>query len=381
MALVPEMLLARLAAEHGVDIAPVRVRPRFVRRFTRIRSTRRFRLFFNADRLINRFVDYPIALRRLRECDVFHVTDHSYAHLAHHLPATRTVVTCHDVESLQCVLEPALAPRSRPFRMMTARIAEGLRRAAFVGCDSEATRREVLRHRLTPADRTATIWNGIHPAYDSAADTEADAEAARLLGPPGEKIEILHVGSTIPRKRIDVLLRVFAAVRHEVPRARLVRVSGPFKPAQALIASELGLDGSIDVLPFVAPAVLAAIYRRAALVMIPSDLEGFGMPALEAMACGTPALVSDMEVTREVVGAAAEYAPIADIPAWAAAALSMLREREREPVRWNDRRHRLLTHAAQFSWSRYAAEYARLYRELAGRSPVRVQQSNRALVG
>ena len=369
MALVPEMLLARLEAEHVADIAPVRVRPRFVRRFTRIGSTRRSWFLFNADRLINRFVDYPLALRRIRAaCDVFHVTDHSYAHLVHHLPAARTVVTCHDVESLQCVLEPALAPRSRPFRMMTGRIADGLRRAALVGCASEATRREVLRHRLMPAERAITILNGIHPAYGPAADTEADAEAARLLGPSAGKIEILHVGSTIPRKRIDVLLRVFAAVRREVPLARLVRVSGPFKAAQAHIASELGLDGAIDVLPFVAPAVLAAIYRRVALVMIPSDLEGFGMPALEAMACGTPVLVSDMEVTREVGGAAAEYAPVADVPAWTAAALSMLRERERDPARRNERRHRLLTHASQFSWSRYAAEYARLYRELGGQA-------------
>jgi glycosyltransferase involved in cell wall biosynthesis len=370
MALVPEMLLARLAAEHAADITPMRVRPRFARRFTRIRSARRAWFLFNADRLLNRFIDYPLALRSVRgACDVFHVTDHSYAHLVHHLPAARTVVTCHDVESLQCVLEPALAPRSRPFRMMTRRIADGLRRAAVVACDSEATRREVLRHRLMPSERAPTILNGVDPAYGPAADTEADAEAARLLGPPtADAIEVLHVGSTIPRKRIDVLLRVFAAMRREVPRARLVRVSGPFSAAQARLVRELDFDGAIAVLPFVAPAVLAAIYRRAALVMIPSDLEGFGMPALEAMACGTPVLVSDMDVTREVGGAAAEYAPVADVPAWTAAALSMLRERECDPARWNGRRHGLLTHASKFSWSRYAAEYARLYRELAARS-------------
>jgi glycosyltransferase involved in cell wall biosynthesis len=366
MALVPEMLLARLAAEHANAIAPIRVRPRFVRRFMRIRSERRQRLFFNADRLLNRFIDYPIALARIRgACDVFHVTDHSYAHLVHHLPAERTVVTCHDVESLQCVLEPALAPRSLPFRMMTARIAGGLRRAAFVACDSEATRRQALRHGLMPPERAPTILNGVHPACGPAADIEADGEAARLLGPPAAgAIEILHVGSTIPRKRIDVLLRVFAALRREIPRARLVRVSGPFTAAQARIVRELDLGGAIAILPFVSPAVLAAIYRRAALVMIPSDLEGFGMPALEAMACGTPVLVSDMEVTREVGADAAEYAPVADVPAWTAAAITMLRERESDPARWNDRRHRLLEHASKYSWSRYAAEYARLYRRM-----------------
>ena len=63
--------------------------------------------FRNADRLLNRFVNYPRYLRQhASEFDVFHIVDHSYAQLVHELPAARTVVTCHDLDTFRCLLDP-----------------------------------------------------------------------------------------------------------------------------------------------------------------------------------------------------------------------------------------------------------------------------------
>jgi glycosyltransferase involved in cell wall biosynthesis len=174
----------------------------------------------------------------------------------------------------------------------------------------------------------------------------------------------LHVGSTIARKRIDVLLRTFAAVREVLPTVRLLRVGGPFTADQARLAHKLRVDHATVVLPFVNSEVLAAIYRRAAMVLIPSEREGFGLPLVEAMACGAPVIASDLAVLREVGGGAAEFATVGDVAAWTSLALGLIRERSDDPLRCAARRAEGLEHAANFSWSETARRYVELYRQV-----------------
>src|SRR5262249_37885404 len=154
----------------------------------------------------------------------------------------------------------------------------------------------------------------------------ADAEAARLLGPadPAAPPLLLHVGTNIPRKRVDVLLDVAAAVRRSLPGARLVKVGGALPPDLARRAESLGLAGGVVELPFLDWPTLAAVYRRASLVLLPSEAEGFGLPAAEALACGVPMLASDLPALREVGGDVPVYRPVGDVASWAAAALTLL---------------------------------------------------------
>lgn len=136
MDLVAAMLLEFLARDHRGRIEAHAIRPRFVRRFTRAGNFAS--PMFNADRFINRFIDYPIALRSVRDCfDLFHIIDHSYSHLVHELPAGRAVLTCHDLDTFRCVLDPARERRSEPFRAMVRRIMDGFRKAERVCCVSE----------------------------------------------------------------------------------------------------------------------------------------------------------------------------------------------------------------------------------------------------
>jgi glycosyltransferase involved in cell wall biosynthesis len=110
--------------------------------------------------------------------------------------------------------------------------------------------------------------------------------------------------------------------------------------------------------------VLAAIYRHATLVLQPSDAEGFGLPVIEAMACGTPVVASDLPVLREVGGDAAAYAPVADTGAWSHTVTSLLNDRVQDPEQWSLRRDAGLVHANEFTWSKFATRTADLYREL-----------------
>jgi glycosyltransferase involved in cell wall biosynthesis len=364
MDLVADMLLGHLQADYADVLKAARICPPMRRRFTRNSATNGSR--FNADRFLNRFWDYPRFLRRHQsDFDLFHVLDHSYGQLLHELPPERTVVTCHDLDTFQSLLNPGQEPRSVFFRKMMSRTLGGFCQAARVTCDSVATRDELLSHNLVAPERVVVIPNGVHPSCSPEAHLIADGEATRLLDhADAEFVDILHVGSTIPRKRIDVLLRIFAAVRKDLPATRLIRVGGPFTPEQLKLVNELGITGAVVVLPRLERKLLAAVYRRAAVLLQPSEHEGFGLPVVEAMACGTPVVASDLPVMREVGGSAALYCPVGDLSSWTATVIELLLDRKRKAQNWLERRNAGIGQASKFSWADYAKKMVLLYQEL-----------------
>src|SRR4249920_1021309 len=97
---------------------------------------------------------------------------------------------------------------------------------------------------------------------------------------PGCSIEILHVGSNAPRKRVDRVLQLTADLVRQDPRVRLVRVGGSLTDEQQRLARDLGVTDRITILPPLDDRHLASLYRRTALVVLPSDREGFGLPVV-----------------------------------------------------------------------------------------------------
>jgi glycosyltransferase involved in cell wall biosynthesis len=366
MDLVADMLLEHLRSEHRGRIEATLIRPAMRARVSRLPLLAGSGPAFTIDRFSNRLWDYPRVTRAAAAgFDLFHVVDHSYAQLVHTLPAERTLVTCHDLDTFRSILEPDREPRSTLFRMMTRRIFTGLCKAGHIACDTEATRDALVAQARVDVLRTSVVLNGPHPSCSPTAEPAADVEAARLLGPAGRTTDLLHVGSTIARKRVDVLLQVVAALRRQRPDIRLVRVGGPFTAEQRRLVRELGIEEAIVVLPFLDRSTLAAVYRRTALVLLPSEREGFGLPVLEALACGTPIIASDIDALREVGGTAVEYCDPEDLEAWTSAVVRRLTERREDPEGWRRRRMAGIERAASFSWSRYTAEVVTLYERLA----------------
>lgn len=364
MDLIGDMLARYLGTNCGGKLHAEQLRPPLRYRFSKTPLLGRGRFLWNVDRLVNRFADYPNWLRtRTSGYDVFHLVDHSYSQLIHSLPANRTVVTCHDLDTFRCLLEPEHDNQPRWFRELSRHILGGFQKAAYVITVSAATRRELLRHDLFPPERISVIPNGVHPSCSPQPNPEADEEVRKLLGDLTETRLLLSVGNTLPRKRVDVLLRVFGAVRHEFPKVHLVRV-GDLTAEHRQLARELGLLGAIIVLPFLERETLAAIYRRSTLLLHTADAEGFGLPLIEAMACGCPVLASDIPVLREVGGSAASYCPVGDTIAWKDKILRMLAENAEQPSVWNIRRQLALEHAARFSWAENARETAMIYQKV-----------------
>ena len=370
---VAAMLHRELAGRYGSRFAPTLACPAYAARASRAPGIGRTRLAANLDRFVNRFWDYPRHLAPMAGAfDLFHIIDHSYAQLAHALPAERTIVTCHDLDAFRSIVEPEREPRSRPFRWATRRILTGLQRAACVTFDTAATRKEMIARGLVREENTVVAPPGVDDIFRAQPDGAAAAEAERLApggdsaGSPGSpgSVDVVHVGSTIPRKRIDVLLRVCGALRHTPPSLRLLRVGGPLTADQVSIAHAAGIADRVVNIGYVSDATLAALYRRAAVVLQTSEREGFGLPVVEAIAAGTPVVASGIEALREVGGDAVEYCGVADLDAWTRTVDALLRERYSDASRWNARRDRGRARAEAFTWSAFADRVVAVYDSL-----------------
>lgn len=379
MDLIADMLMDKLPAVGGDALEPSRLCPPMIPRWSRLALIGRSARLRLADRLTGRLWDYPRWLaRRAPDFDLFHIVDHSYAHLVRVLPAHRTIVTCHDIDAVRAAL-PGGA-RLGPARLLASRILDGLGRAAHVCCVSRATKDDLVATGGVDPQRVSVVYEGAHPSCSPAPAPEWDREIAGRINcipnaaaPLGARlahvdahIDVLHVGSAIPRKRIDVLIEILAGLRRTIGSVRLIRVGGSLTPVQRAMASRLNVADSILELPYLERPALAALYRHASLVLLPSEREGFGLPVIEAMACGTPVVASDIPALREVGGAAAIYCPPGRAPDWVETVAALLHERSAAPASWVKRREAALAQAARFDWWTYAQEMAQHYSQVAG---------------
>ena len=358
MDLCGDMLLDHLPQDGPLAVDAGRLCPPFRRLATRLPVVGRRRAALNADRLLNRFILFPrFAGQAVRRFDLFHVADHTYAQLVHALPAARTGVYCHDVDAFRCLFDTVANPRPRWFRAMSQRILTGLRKAAVVFHSTVAVGEEIRRAGLIDPDRLVLAPYGVSPEFTPG--TTQPAVELPWLAELGGRPWVLHVGTCNKRKRIDVLLDVVAAVRQTVPDLRLVKVGGEWTADHRERIARLGLAGAITHVCGLTRVELAEVYRRAPVVLVPSGAEGFGLPVIEALACGAAVVASDIPALREAGGPAAAYAPVGDVGAWSDLVAKLLADPASAPSRC-DR----LAWAGRFTWTAHAEIIARTYHRL-----------------
>ncbi|HET7541840.1 MAG TPA: glycosyltransferase [Polyangiaceae bacterium] len=359
MDLVADQLLSRLSTDHTSILEAVRIRAPFRQRVARVPGLGARRQAFNADRLLNRLYDYPRYLaRHASTFDCFHICDHSYAHVVHRLPGARTGVFCHDLDTFRSILEPQREPRPRWFREMARHILSGMQRAAVVFHSTSAVRAQIERAGLIDSARLVQARYGISASFQ-ADSIELSATVRALLERLNGSPFLLHVGSCIPRKRVDVLLEVFAGVRGLRPELKLLQIGGEWSAAQRALIDRHRLQRAVVQVPRLSQEEIAQLYQRAALVLMPSEAEGFGLPVIEALACGAIVVASDIPVFREVGGPAVVFCPLADIQDWVTEVHALLGNAKNAPER-ADR----LSWAGQYSWDVHARVIASAYGRL-----------------
>jgi glycosyltransferase involved in cell wall biosynthesis len=294
----------------------------------------------------------PLLLRRLR-VDVLHSPHH-------HTPVAalgvQRVVTFQDVTFL---LLPDRYPLTRRLYMEAVTRASA-RVADAVITPSQVVRRQVVQRLGVPAERVVVIPLAPGPQFAPAGE-DAMAAVRAKYELPGRYI--LSVGSLEPGKNRARLIQAYAEVGATEAGCPLViagqpgwKYSGDLQLVQAL-----GLEGRVRFLGYVPDDDLPALYSGATLLAFPSLYEGFGLPVLEAMACGTPVVTSNVSGTAEAAGDAALLVDPRDAQALAEAMAWLLRD---ETLR-RELRSRGLERAAQFTWQRTARDTLSVYEVVA----------------
>lgn len=326
MDLVAEMVSAEFSDRPESGIDPVKLTPPYRPMFGRISGKR---LAWNLDRLINRRWTLTRGVRqaiRSQRPDAVFVVDHSYAHVVPviHAEGVRVVVMCHDLDAFRDLFDsPGHNWRSWPRRRFARPILEGLLQSDRIVTGSNVVRDEFLARfgDRFPADRVTTIPYGVAPEF--LAESTGVAWPIHGLGDATGPL-LLHVGSTIPRKRIDVLLETLAGVNAIYPGATLIRVGGRLTDDQRALANRLGVAANIREMPRLKREEIAELYSRADVVLVTSEAEGFGLPVAEALACGAEVVASDIPVLRETGGMCVTYATSGDPAAFARAVQAVL---------------------------------------------------------
>lgn len=270
--------------------------------------------------------------------------------------ARRLAVTVHD---FSFHTHPHWHPPER-VAYFAAHFWESLPRAAAVITVSRAIARQAVEEFSIPPGKVHPIPNGYDPATYRPLPAAALGRARARLGLPARFI--LFAGSVEPRKNLLALLAAYEAlpraVREETP---LVLAGFSGWNNAAVLERMRRLKNGVRHLGFVSDADLAALYNLATVFVYPSLYEGFGLPPLEAMACGAPTVVSDDPALTEVCADAALSVPAGDSDALAAAVARILGDESLA----RDLGARGLDRARAFSWRRSAAAHAALFQSLA----------------
>lgn len=270
-----------------------------------------------------------------------------------------TVVTLHD-------LIPLRHPETEKFAARLywrLQIPIAARRSSFIITDSEHAREEIIADFRVAPERIKAVMLGFNPAMLERREP-AEAAAVRLkYGLP--ESYILYVGTIQPRKNINTLIEAYYRLiqqRKEMPRLVIVGRKGWLYDKLFARIAELGLVDKVIFTGFVPDEELPYIYDGARLFAYLSFFEGFGLPPLEAMACGIPVVTSNSTSLPEVVGDAGITVPPEDVDKVAAAIVRVLDDAGFATLLGQRGRER----ARLFSWEAAAQETLEIYRRVAG---------------
>ena len=294
--------------------------------------------------------------RRSRNTDLLHVP-HFNAPLLHRGPL---IVSIMDVIHLS---SPAYRNHWTTLAYAKPMLHAAARKADHIVTISAYSKSQIVELLGIPDSKITVIPCGVSDDFTAHHTSSESFDAAEVLGIPGPFL--LYVGNLKPHKNVSTLLRAFAQLRTEkhLPHSLLIVGDDPrWKPAIFDECCRLGIWDSTFIVPYVSQALLPSIYAAADLLVMPSTLEGFGLPVLEAMACGTPVVASHAASLPEVAGDAALYFDPA-VPEELAVQIEWV-------LHSSDLRACLrrkgLQRAKQFTWQECARRHITLYNHLLG---------------
>lgn len=268
-------------------------------------------------------------------------------------PNLPAVATLHDLAVFRLAADGLASERFRGDKLR--RYLATLARANRLIAVSEATARDAVELLGADPDKLRVVHHGVDNRFRPLDDESIRPVTGKYRLFPGY---LLFVGTVSPRKNTERLVRAYARshASHDVPLVLAGRVYHRSRSTLEAI-TELGLGGRVRCLGYVPDEDLPALYNGARALLLPSLYEGFGLPVLEALACGVPVLCGNRGGAPEVVGHLAIKVASEDINAIAEGIDALLDDPPGSP---ESRR----AHAASFTWDRTARQTVAVYREL-----------------
>jgi len=297
----------------------------------------------------------PIHLRR-RKIDVLHSPHHT-APLV--VAGSRRVVTFHD---LTFFILPDRYPRKRRIYFQSVSRATARVAAALI-CPSQAVRDDIVRILHVRPEKVHPIAEAAAPEFQPIKDKAALAQLRSRYGLPDRFI--LSVGSLEPGKNRTTLLKAYAELRKRGLEQKLV-VAGQRAwkfDGDLELVEDLGLQEDVLFTGYVMPEEMPALYNAADLFVFPSLYEGFGLPVIEAMACGVPVVASNVSAIPEFASEAALLIDPRDAEQLCDSMERILRDKRLAATL----KRRGIERAKEFSWERAARETVAVYQEVAAK--------------
>jgi glycosyltransferase involved in cell wall biosynthesis len=266
------------------------------------------------------------------------------------------LVSIHD---LTHILDETLRKtlKSRVYAQPMLRLAA--RKAAHIFTVSEYSKRQILEHLRISENKVTVIHNGVSSHLFPEPRQHARLRTNHRFGFDGPYI--LYVGNLKPHKNVSGLIRAFAILRSQGKLDHKLLIVGNDavgRPQLVNLAADLGLNGSAIFVPGISSELLQGTYAGADLTVLPSFEEGFGLPIIESMACGTPVACSFAASMPEVAGAAAEYFDPHRPEAIAEAIERVLVSEDR----WRTLQTLALGRAAEFTWEASVRRHYDVYK-------------------
>lgn len=290
------------------------------------------------------------------ESDVIHLPNQDFGRYALFLE-TPYIVTVHDLVRT-CI---RFGKETVTERILLKLDIRGIKRASQVIADSQNTRNDLIKYLAIPDDRISVIYCGVDHSLFKPYNIK-----------PLDKRYILYVGSERPRKNLDRLFEAFAKLKTEFPELKLVKVGTPgrsetYRRNTMRKLDSLGITQDVIFIDFTSELELAYYYSSASLLAYPSLYEGFGLPPLEAMACGCPVVASNTSSLPEVMGEAGIMVDPYDTDSLAQAMREVLTNSKLR----DDMVRKGLEQVKKFSWERAAEQTQERRDDVAGGKPVR----------
>jgi glycosyltransferase involved in cell wall biosynthesis len=240
----------------------------------------------------HRYID--LVRKNVHQDHVKHITYQDMAYILNHIPLEKTIITCHD-------LIPWVYEKNHSSYWHDN--IKGLKKSDVIITVSEFSKKEIIKHLNYPSHKIQVIPDAVdHSVYYP----QRDKEILKTLKISSDKKIILYVGSETPRMNLPTLIRAFDDLKKDFPNVKLIKIGDPqilgSRHKILNLIRHLNLQEDVIFKGYIADDELPLWYNAADLLVYPCLYAGFGLPPLEAMACGTPVITSNTTSLPEVVG-------------------------------------------------------------------------------